>query len=182
MSLITGKTLSRVQSYFFENFNPLDQKLPNGICGLCRNLLLRVELPDNDTKKIKVEQLPDVTDFSKLNFPVPTRSSGSLTLGEMKNCLCDLCKIASENVASFGSRSSGHGFAKPQNLGRPPMIGPPKLCTPKPIKVCSRCMQVVGKGIFHPQNCTISDRRLNLHELSLEDPRGRELEAGKVYK
>ena len=53
MSLITGITLTRVQSYFFENFNPLDQKLPNGICGLCRLLLHRVELSESDPKKSK---------------------------------------------------------------------------------------------------------------------------------
>ena len=70
----------------------------------------------------------------------------------------------------------------PKTLGRPPSIGPPKLATPKPITVCSRCRQVVGKGIPHSKNCTISDRRVNLHNLSLEDPRGRELEAGQVYK
>ena len=43
-------------------------------------------------------------------------------------------------------------------------------------------MQVIGKGIRHPQPCTLTDMRQNTHQLSLQDPRGRELEAAEVVK
>ena len=52
----------------------------------------------------------------------------------------------------------------------------------KPITVCKRCYQVIGKGISHPKNFSITDRRINLDQLSMQDPRGRELQATTVVK
>ena len=118
--------------------------------------------------------------FSKLNIPVITRSSGCLSLGEMTNCPCQICKIATENAVSLGSRSAGKGFAKPKQLGRPPSQTLPTLPLAKPVTICSRCRQVIGKGIRHPNPCTVTDRRSNLHEELLKDPRGRELEASQL--
>ena len=63
-----------------------------------------------------------------------------------------------------------------------PRIVIPTLPEAKPITVCERCYQVIGKGINHPKKCSISDRRLNLDQLSLQDPRRRELQATKVVK
>ena len=40
--MIKDETLERVQKYFIVDYDPADPKLPNGICGKCRKLLLEV--------------------------------------------------------------------------------------------------------------------------------------------
>ena len=166
----TGLTLTRVQSHFLTNYNPLDMQMPNGICGRCRVMLGKV-----DKKEIGSEKLPDPVDFSKLEMPVTTRSSVENT-----NCSCSICKIATSWVGSDAAKF-GKGIP-PHKHGNPGFQIPQRLPARKPIKVCERCRQVIGKGIPHPDPCTLTDRRLNLHELSLEDPKGRELEATAVVK
>ena len=101
MTVISGIALTRIQVHFLTNYNSNDQKFPNGICGRCRYLMTNVDRPSGDAKRIESSDLPDVVDFSKLQFPVMTRSSGSLTLGELVDCTCDICKIATENVDLF---------------------------------------------------------------------------------
>ena len=88
---ITGLTLQRIKSHFLANFEPSDQKMPISICGRCRNMLNAVEHSD-EKKRMKVEQLPEVIDFSQLDFPVITRSSGVTDLKDLKNCSCSVKK------------------------------------------------------------------------------------------
>ena len=71
------------------------------------------------------------------------------------NCDCDICKIAVQSVVTnpskFGKSSEPRGRLKKEI---------PKLPAAKPITVCERCYQVIGKGIKHPKNCSITDRRV----------------------
>lgn len=39
MKKATGMVLKRIQTFFFEGFDPNDPKLPNGVCARCGNLL-----------------------------------------------------------------------------------------------------------------------------------------------
>ena len=170
MTQITGVVLKRVQTYFMENYNPLNMQMPNGICTRCRVMIGKV-----DKNEIPAETLPDPIDFSQLEMPVTTRSSVQNT-----NCSCSICKIATSWVGSdpakFGKGVSVH------KVGRPASETLQRLPERKPFKVCERCWTVLGKGKPHPNPCGATERRLNLHEMSLQDPRGRELEATQVVK
>ena len=171
------KNLSNIKEFLMENYDPLDLEMPSGVCTFCLNILYIMEIKklSKDKEKPMPEiKLPDPIDFAKLQFPSSiTRSRG----GDTSPCSCNICEIATESVAK------NPAFIKRphHNLGRPKKVLP-TLPVAKPIKMCQRCMQVIGKGIRHPQPCTITDMRQNMHQLSLQDPRGRELEAAEVVK
>ena len=137
--------------------------MPNGICSCCKQKLLNLEnkkLGKNKDKPLPEVILPDPVDFSKLKFPASiTRSRG----GDLQNCDCDICEIAREDVVK---NPKFKGF---KHTGRP-RKDIPRLPTPRPIKKCQRCDQVVGRDIPHPQPCTITDLRRNTHLNSLKDP------------
>ena len=182
MTVISGLVLNRVKNHFLTNYNPNDQKFPNGICARCRNLLINVDRPSDDAKRVESSDLPDVVDFSKLQFPVITRSSGSLSLGELVNCTCDICKKATENAVSTPGRFAGPGQGRSHEVGRPPLHTVSRLPDRKPVTICQRCAQVVGRGIPHDPNCSITNRRENVHAMLMVDPRGREIEAANLIK
>ena len=91
-----------------------------------------------------------------------------------KTCQCTICLIAIAHVGGGGQPKS---FTKPFERGRPSLPGPKQLLTPKPMTVCTRCLQTVGPGINHPKHCTIKDRRQNIQDLVEQDPRGAEMAA-----
>ena len=115
LTLTEGLTLTRLRKYFFANYNPDDVKLPCGTCTRCRNLLLKV-----DKGKAEQSSLPDPVDFSALEFPRITRSSGVTDLGELTNCTCSICTIARANPKESGYNSHEKLFA----LGCPPTQNP----------------------------------------------------------
>ena len=181
--------LKRIQEFFLENYDPTDLKLPNGLCTSCMNKLLMKDKrkkwekenkeapqPPPATNKPPPDPiLPDPVDFQKLQFPSTlTRSRG----GDSVECDCDICSIAIDNPFLNPSK---FGKGKEVKPGRP-MKELPRLAARMPVSVCGQCFQVIGKGISHPNPCTISDRRLNLNQLSLADPRGRELAASAVIR
>ena len=182
MTVISGLVLNRGKNHFLTNYNPNDQKFPNGICTRCRNLLTNVDRPSDDAKRVESSALPDVVDFPKLQFPVITRSSGSLSLGELVNCTCDICKIATENAVTAPDRFAGPGQGRAHEAGRPPIPTVSRLPDRKPVTICQRCAQVVGRGIPHDPNCSITNRRENVHAMLMVDPRGREIEAANLIK
>ena len=153
--------------YFIEDYDPEDQLLPGATCSACRNKLYN-----------NPDELPDVSDYSSLNFPTTEN------LETLEKCSCDMCQIATANPAQQGHKFGGnHKAAAPHPLGRPSLQIPKRLPTPKPVKRCKRCYQIVGRGIAHPpSSCNFTTRRKIHHELGLEDPRGSEIEAGNVYK
>ena len=173
------ENLRRIHEYFFENYDPSDLKLPIGICSCCNRKLLNLEnkkLGKDKDKPLPEVILPDPVDFSKLKFPASiTRSRG----GDLQNCDCDICEIAREEIFKNPKLKGTKGFKT--TLGRP-RKDIPRLPTPRPIKKCQRCDQVVGRGIPHPQPCTITDLRRNTHLNSLKDPLGRAYQAGQVVK
>ena len=167
--------LKRIQDFFIENYDPSDLKMPCGLCACCRLKLEKMEIKklgkDKD-KPLPEIKLPDPVDFSKLQFPATiTRSRG----GDLMPCNCDICEIATESV----QKNPNLNKRRPHTPGRPKKVLP-TLPAAKPIKVCQRCLQVIGKGISHPQPCTVTDMRQNMKQLSLQDPRGRELAAAEV--
>ena len=166
MTMIANKTLDRVKTYWFENYESNDERLPNGICGRCRILLEKVE------KGVKKStDLPECIDYNQLHFPKLTRSSGNVNLEELIDCNCSICEV-----------SKGPSFYKkvsPYKVGRP--VSKPKTLT-IPISRCSKCLQVIGKGISHPKPCGIRQRRDNIEDIYSDDPRGAEILASKVIK
>ena len=166
MRVLTGENLESflVWFYYIEDYDPDDQLLPGAICGACRK-----KLCDNP------DDLPDLIDYSSLNFPT------LVDLQNRENCTCDICEIATANL--IGQKGFGYKKETPHPLGRPGMQIPQRLPTPRPVKICNLCRQIVGNGIPHPKSsCNLRTRRRILSELGQEDPRGTEMEAGNVYK
>ena len=170
------QNLKKIQEFFMENYDPSDLKLPAGLCACCKTKLDRMEIKKSGKDKDKPLPeviLPDPVDFTKLVFPPTiTRSRG----GDLSPCSCDICEIATQTPFTSPTFKK-----RPHTLGRPKKLLP-TLPAAKPITICQRCRQVIGKGISHPQPCTLSDMRQNMRELSLQDPRGRELAAVEVVK
>ena len=81
--VIQGVQLQRVHKFFMSNYDPDDQKYPNGICGCCKLKLLNIEKAVKKAEEDKVEldvsalpTLPDIVAYSTFQFPrVGTRSS-----------------------------------------------------------------------------------------------------------
>lgn len=165
MRKIVGVTLQRIHKHFFEDFDSSDSKLPNGICSRCRKLLERVDSGSKDTSA-----LPNPIDFTSLSFPRMTRSSGFTTLEEVVGCTCSICKVAI--IVSN---------EKPYPKGRPPHEGPKRIAWRLPVKRCSRCFQITGQGIKHPE-CGITERRENVTAIVQDDQRGAEIISSTVIK
>ena len=130
------------------------------MCARCRKVLKNVADGNSEPSA-----LGDPVDFSALSFPVMTRKFGGMTdLGSLQNCQCSICSYGRANPGQTGNRFGGKDKQGPFPLGRPPLPGPKRLSklTPKPIRKCKRCEQIIGKGVRHPQPCGISDRRENL--------------------
>ena len=115
--------------YLFTDFDPSDEKLPNGICSRCRNILFNI-----DQGKLEPSALDDPIDFSALQFPTLTRSFGGVTLlSDLQRCPCSICTIATAHCGQTGNKFGSKG---PFPLGRPPLQGPKRFAASKPIKVC----------------------------------------------
>ena len=190
--VIQGVQLQRVHKYFMSNFDPNDQKYPNGICTCCKSKLLKIENADKKAEKENVEldpstlpSLPDLVDYPSLNFPrVGTRSSGVAELKDLTNCPCEICKVALANPSQVGHSFGGQNKTGPHQIGRPPNPEPKPNTLPlaKPVTICSRCRQLIGKGISHPQPCTLTDRRENITNEVNQDQRLKETIAANVVK
>ena len=176
MGNIVGVTHSRIIKYFMEDFDPSDLKLPNGICSHCRIILLKLE-------KGEPAALNDPIDFSKLTFPVLTRKYESVCdLGDLRDCPCSICIIARKNPGQINHEFGGKKKQGPFPLGRPPVENVNRLPSPKPIKICNRCKNVLGKGISHPQPCGLVERRASLENIYKDDLKGMEIAASSLIK
>ena len=164
----SGVNLSRVQKYFIENYDPNEEKIPNGLCSRCRIILLDIE-----QGKKSVSALPEPMDFSSLIFPAITRSSKVNNLKDFQHCTCSICSIV---------RVYPNDHTKPYPLGRPSLSDNIDIPTEKPCKICKTCLQFVGKGIHHPSPCGIRHRRENVQSLLYEDPRGYEIAVSTLVK
>ena len=153
--------------YFIEDYDPNDQLLPCATCSACRTKLY-----------YNPDDLPEVPDYSALNFPTTKEN-----LENLEKCTCDICNVASANFVGAIGNKVGNKKPAPHPEGRPSLQIPQRLPTPKAITRCKRCLQIVGKGISHPKStCNLTTRRRIQRELGLEDPRGSEMEAGNMYK
>lgn len=170
-----GVVLERIRTSFMTNYDPEDQYVPNGLCGRCRKILERIAGGSADA-----DSLPNPVDFGALDFPALTRSSGApKEQQDLTNCPCGICSVATVHAGKIGHPDFRKGSIP---RGPQPKPGPKRLATPRPIKVCQRCRQVIGRGIFHPSNCTITDRRENIRQSLEEDPRGAEIAASELLK
>ncbi|KAK6196452.1 hypothetical protein SNE40_001675 [Patella caerulea] len=169
-----GKVLCRVRQFYIENYDPQDGHMPSGICSRCRNLLLDIE-----TGKQPMDCLPDPFDFSKVVSPsVATRNNPSPSL----SCQCMICLVARSNpvTSKLGKRFSTSQTPTP---GRPPTAcTPDTLPSPRPIRVCKRCWQPVGRGVSHPSPCTASDARDNVIQRVQDVPRAAEILSSDVIR
>jgi hypothetical protein len=165
MRKLVNVNLLRVRKYFFEDFDPSEVKLPNGICSRCRKLLENVEKGSKDTSDLLAP-----IDFNTLKFPALTRSLGSTSLESLVGCQCSICKVAN----AFGNTK------KPFKADRPSHEGPERMAIPLPIRRCSTCFQITGTGINHL--CGLTARRANVEEIVLDDQRGAEIIASNVIK
>ncbi|KAK6185327.1 hypothetical protein SNE40_007585 [Patella caerulea] len=140
IEIVGEKILCQVRKFYIENVVPSDSRLRCAFCERCRTLLLKV-----DKGEQSLDTLPDPFNFSKVSLQSPsTRANPSPV------CTCVMCDIARETPISLGQ-----GFKQPQfPRGRPShprREGTCSLASPRPITVCKRCFQPVGKGINHPK-------------------------------
>ena len=147
------------------------------ICSTCKTKLQRIS--NNDLDK---SALPDPVDFASLHFPRISRTSGVTDLKDLTNCSCSICEIALTFCGQVGHNFGGQSKQRPHQLGRPPIPKPATLPAPKPVTICQRCRQVIGKGIRHPQPCTLTDRRDNMESQIAEDPKFGEKLAADIVK
>ena len=164
-----GPILTRIQTFFMQNYNPNIQYMPNGICTRCAGLLNAIEKAKENCKKLKCScignnhnngdkeslKLPDPVDFSALEIPTITRNN---TI----ECSCSICKIAREYVGNIGNRFGGRSKVDHHKLGVPTETK--KIKAALPIKVCGNCKMVIGRGISHPKPCKVSDSVKNVME------------------
>ena len=161
--------LEKIQKFYIENFDPGNPKMPCAVCSQCINTLRR-----------NPEKLPDPSDYSQLEFPsrAQLRELKISNLDEMTGCTCSLCIIGRQSGAQFSpTKSPVHKIAR----GRPAYL-PQTLPLRRPVTICARCEQVLGKGIPHPQNCSIQDLRENRQAKQEQDPVGYEKSAAKLIK
>ena len=194
--VIQGNLLEFVRRYIKgkQNYNPNFQRSMNGICGCCRQKLFRIEKNRIENEKLRAENKPlkptifsilgDPFDLSDLSFPnIPDNE-----LAVKQNCPCSICLIAKETPANspikFGGRNQR---SNPPSAGRPVNPDPvpvpipkPLFAEAKPVKMCDKCLTVLGKGISHV--CNLTTRRENMKKLQDEDPRGAEIAAAKVVE
>ena len=103
--VIKDPYLQRIHKYFMQNYDPDNQKYPNGLCNCCKTKLFRIEKAEIEAKKensevdiSKLPTLPDIVDYPSFEFPrVGTRSSGVSELKDLTNCPCEICKVALSN-------------------------------------------------------------------------------------
>ena len=89
--VIQGVHLQRIHKYFMQNYDPNNQKYPNGLCGCCKTKLQRIEKAEETAKKENrdvnfsaLPDLPDPVDYQSFEFPrVGTRSSGVTELNDL---------------------------------------------------------------------------------------------------
>ena len=66
------QNINNIQEFFMENYNPLDLKMPSGLCMCCLNKLRKMEikkLGKDKERPLPEVKLPDPIDFAKLQFP-----------------------------------------------------------------------------------------------------------------
>ncbi|KAK6168742.1 hypothetical protein SNE40_019927 [Patella caerulea] len=138
------KILSRIRTSYISNYDPEDAQLPRAVCTRCRNLLLKIEKGERDPQELR-----EPFDFSKIVLPPPPTR---LNPQPEYTCSCAMCQVARGNPVNLGIGKS-YTFP-PFPLGRPsdPVASTSAEClpSPRPIFVCKRCWQPVGKGIKHP--------------------------------
>ena len=177
MLRITDKELGRIRKYFMEDFDPMNEKLPNGTCSRCRLLLYRIE----NGKPCVIDK---GVDYSMLRFPAMTRFRGmGRVLGQITNCPCSICVIARDHPGYENSTYRGYpgtGKARSYTLGRPPKIKRKRSVSAESVKVCQRCKKMIGKGIRHSQPC--KPQQQNLQNVIENDPLEVERLASEVIK
>ena len=159
----------RIRKYWLANYDPCDEKMPNGICAVHRNLLLAIE-----KKTLKPSALPNPIEFSDLYFPRITRNSGVSSLRDLKNCDCDICLVARDNPGNKGHTYGG------KNQGRFPYKKTVEI--EKPFNLCKTCFQLIGPGVSHPQPCSKADRPENLSKFLDLDKKSKEKVVSSAIK
>ena len=141
---------SRIRKFVNRDYNSNDRHCSKGLCAPCRNKLLEAEKNEQleFDKRKPTPEFPDPLDYSQMNFPLLTRSSGVTDLDDLVDCECFYCVNARDHVGIAGTAYVGRHGGRFPNLIRVPV--------PKPYKLCQICWQVIGRGISHPQPCSSS--------------------------
>lgn len=176
---ITGKTLEKVQSHFFENYDPNNINYPSHICSRCNTLLDQIEKGTKTTD----DDLPNLIDLRQVKLPehkIATRSSGS---AENKIfCDCYICQEGRQNPGLKGQTKYVGLNKTPHDQGRPKHQGPNRLPDRKPVLVCDRCKSPWKKGNKHPENCGVTEFRHNMKDSLESDPKLKEVVTSEMIK
>ena len=134
-----NENLSREISDNVFDYDPFDDRLPNSVCGSCRQ---KVSSASNG-QAVNFQ----IFDYNKIAIRAQTRSS---TLPGV--CTCLVCEIAREGPKNIAASSSKGEFNPHCNSSGK-----------TPIKLCRSCLAQIGRGF--PHNCSKQDRVSNVNNL-----------------
>lgn len=131
-AILSSSAEQRIRSFFHQDIDFNDPRVPCGICTTCRIDLVRKE-------KGQDVSLPKLHDFSQVFVPRFLRSSPI-------SCNCMICKIA--RSGSLKSKLAVH----PLGLGKKKKGRPNSSNIKAAEKQCPKCLTTVAKGKHH--SCT----------------------------
>ena len=149
-TVVSPAKIKLVQDVIFNGFSLDYSAVPYGLCDSCRMLLNRGNY------------------MPKFNYDALTKSMKRISNGE--KCNCYICTAG---------RSKKRNKVKKLKPGPKPSNGDKEENEAKVVKICSKCKQVVGKGIRHP--CLKRNQADNLMNLAT-DQTTRHQFANKVIK
>ena len=119
-----------------------DSKVPAGVCATCRLKVSRRELKREDFSHF---------DFDFVSLPDDFESSS-------RKCSCSICQVAKsskQNLKPF-QKPNSKGDESNETSGPPSSSKIPKSRPSRPKERrhrCATCLQIIGRGIPHPQPC-----------------------------
>ena len=122
----------RISSFYGQDIDFQDPKVPSGICTTCRVHLACKEKGDEVT-------LPELHDFSKVFVPRFLRSAPI-------SCNCMICKVA--RSGTLKSKSAAHPLGLKKRIQGRPSTG--KVAAA--LKHCPKCLTTLARG--KPHSCT----------------------------
>ena len=164
---IDPKVIHLVKTYLKPDYDTNDLRYPVGICLKCRLVLQK---KDKNQEVI----LPKMPNFEDIILPKSTRANDTPT------CYCFICLTGSNK----GKQSKGgRGFEKEEvkitnTNGKYASNSNNKLDSPittptkekrSSLTLCSKCNQSIGKGIKHPENCSVASASKNIASHILEN-------------
>ena len=117
-----------------------DNNVPTGVCCKCRKRVSQRELKREDFAHFN---------FDFVNLPENFESSS-------RKCSCSICQTAKNGVKFLNNQKPNSKGDNSNETNVPPSSKIPKSRVSRPKERrhrCATCLQIIGRGIPHPQPC-----------------------------